>query len=148
MRIVPLQMIYYYFTSKQVHRSVPYGRKVSSCRHTAGHGEAADPAQRCRWQGHTPSLSTASVTQTPAILLPACCQQPRQRLDMYIPKSVSQGDALPTVIFVTGGAWTIGYKAWGALLGRRLCDAGIITMCLDYRNFPQVCRVKGHKHQQ
>lgn len=84
-----IQMIYYYFTSQQVHRSVPYGRK------------------------------------------------PRQRLDMYIPKSVSQGDALPTVIFVTGGAWTIGYKAWGALLGRRLCDAGVITMCLDYRNFPQ-----------
>jgi hypothetical protein len=86
------------------------------------------------------NVNTASVTHTnhPAAR-PICCQQPRQRLDMYIPKSVSQGDALPTVIFVTGGAWTIGYKAWGALLGRRLCDAGVITMCLDYRNFPQVC---------
>jgi hypothetical protein len=57
---------------------------------------------------------------------------------MYIPKNAAKGDALPTVVFVTGGAWTIGYKAWGALLGRRLCDAGVLTMCLDYRNFPQV----------
>lgn len=69
---------------------------------------------------------------------PLCLLQPRQQLDLYIPKSVSRGDAVPTVIFVTGGAWTIGYKAWGALLARRLCDAGVITMCLDYRNFPQV----------
>eukprot|EP00879_Flechtneria_rotunda_P030524 GHRR01033164.1.p1 GENE.GHRR01033164.1~~GHRR01033164.1.p1 ORF type:complete len:284 (+),score=90.91 GHRR01033164.1:367-1218(+) len=56
---------------------------------------------------------------------------------MYIPKHANQGEALPVVIFVTGGAWTIGYKAWGALLARRLCDAGVIVACLDYRNFPQ-----------
>ena len=37
-----------------------------------------------------------------------------------------------------GGAWTIGYKAWGALLGRRLCEQGVMVACLDYRNFPQV----------
>jgi acetyl esterase/lipase len=36
-----------------------------------------------------------------------------------------------------GGAWTIGYKAWGAMLARRLCDAGALVACLDYRNFPQ-----------
>lgn len=67
-------------------------------------------------------------------------------MDMYIPKSASKGDALPTVVFVTGGAWTIGYKAWGALLARRLCDAGVITMCLDYRNFPQVTPAQGFAH--
>lgn len=43
----------------------------------------------------------------------------------------------PVVIFVTGGAWTIGYKAWGALLAKRLCEKGILVACLDYRNFPQ-----------
>jgi prenylcysteine alpha-carboxyl methylesterase len=36
-----------------------------------------------------------------------------------------------------GGAWTIGYRAWGALLARRLCEDGVLTACLDYRNFPQ-----------
>lgn len=83
-----LQMIYYYYTSPSVKRSVIYGRK------------------------------------------------PRQRLDLYVPKNAEAGE-LPVVIFVTGGAWTIGYKAWGALLGRRLCEAGVIVACLDYRNFPQ-----------
>lgn len=38
-----------------------------------------------------------------------------------------------------GGAWTIGYKAWGSLLGRRLSKHGVLVYCLDYRNFPQVC---------
>jgi len=41
------------------------------------------------------------------------------------------------VAFVTGGAWIIGYKGWGALLGRRLVERGIIVACIDYRNFPQ-----------
>ncbi len=35
-----------------------------------------------------------------------------------------------------GGAWTIGYKAWGALLGKRLAEHGVLVACLDYRNFP------------
>ncbi|KAF6266738.1 Alpha/Beta hydrolase protein [Scenedesmus sp. NREL 46B-D3] len=64
-------------------------------------------------------------------------RKPRQRLDLYVPKSAQEEELLPVVIFVTGGAWTIGYKAWGALLGRRLCEAGVVVACLDYRNFPQ-----------
>ena len=39
---------------------------------------------------------------------------------------------------LAGGAWTIGYKAWGALLAKRLSQAGALVACLDYRNFPQV----------
>ncbi|THU57210.1 hypothetical protein C4D60_Mb03t01090 [Musa balbisiana] len=61
--------------------------------------------------------------------------RPRNRLDLYLPTKV---DGLkPVVAFVTGGAWIIGYKAWGALLGRRLAERGIIVACIDYRNFPQ-----------
>ena len=41
----------------------------------------------------------------------------------------------------TGGAWTIGYKAWGSLLARRLSKQGLLVCCLDYRNFPQVIKV-------
>jgi hypothetical protein len=40
------------------------------------------------------------------------------------------------VLLPAGGAWIIGYKAWGALLARRLCLSGVIVFCLDYRNFP------------
>uniref|UniRef100_A0ACD5TZX4 Uncharacterized protein n=2 Tax=Avena sativa TaxID=4498 RepID=A0ACD5TZX4_AVESA len=61
--------------------------------------------------------------------------QPRNRLDLYIPKDRSK--SCPVVAFVTGGAWIIGYKAWGSLLGRRLAERGIMVACIDYRNFPQ-----------
>jgi prenylcysteine alpha-carboxyl methylesterase len=62
-------------------------------------------------------------------------EQPRNRLDLYIPEDSSR--PCPVMAFVTGGAWIIGYKAWGALLGRRLAERGIIVACIDYRNFPQ-----------
>ena len=63
----------------------------------------------------------------------------RNRLDIIYPElSIpSPPEGRPIVIFVTGGAWIIGYKAWGSLLGKRLAEQGIITVLLDYRNFPQ-----------
>ena len=64
---------------------------------------------------------------------------PRNRLDVILPPANLRRPArgFPVVIFVTGGAWIIGYKAWGALLGRRLAEQGILTVLLDYRNYPQ-----------
>ncbi|KAJ8774676.1 hypothetical protein K2173_017122 [Erythroxylum novogranatense] len=62
-------------------------------------------------------------------------EQPRNRLDLYLPKS-SDGPK-PVVAFITGGAWIIGYKAWGSLLGQQLSERDIIVACIDYRNFPQ-----------
>ncbi|KAK6129095.1 hypothetical protein DH2020_037168 [Rehmannia glutinosa] len=61
--------------------------------------------------------------------------QPRNRLDLYLP--TNSDDLKPVVIFVTGGAWIIGYKAWGSFLGLQLAERDIIVACLDYRNFPQ-----------
>ncbi|XP_074274710.1 isoprenylcysteine alpha-carbonyl methylesterase ICME-like [Silene latifolia] len=61
--------------------------------------------------------------------------QPRNSLDLYLPKN-SEGPK-PVVAFITGGAWIIGYKAWGSLLGQQLADRDIIVACIDYRNFPQ-----------
>ncbi|KAH6805418.1 prenylcysteine methylesterase [Perilla frutescens var. frutescens] len=60
---------------------------------------------------------------------------PRNRLDLYLPKT-SDGPK-PVVAFVTGGAWIIGYKAWGSLLGQQLSDRDVMVACIDYRNFPQ-----------
>ncbi|KAJ8445391.1 hypothetical protein Cgig2_010749 [Carnegiea gigantea] len=57
------------------------------------------------------------------------------RLDLYLPKN-SDGPK-PVVAFVTGGAWIIGYKAWGSLLGQQLSERDIMVACIDYRNFPQ-----------
>ncbi|KAG2494018.1 hypothetical protein HYH03_007944 [Edaphochlamys debaryana] len=92
-----IQMIFYYFFSRNVTRGVKYGDK------------------------------------------------PRQRLDLYAPSGGSgsgsgRGGVLapcPVVIYLTGGAWTIGYRAWGALLARRLSEQGVLVACLDYRNYPQ-----------
>ncbi|GLT41185.1 hypothetical protein SLA2020_152680 [Shorea laevis] len=61
--------------------------------------------------------------------------QPRNRLDLYLP--TNHDGPKPVVVFVTGGAWIIGYKAWGSLLGLQLAERDIIVACLDYRNFPQ-----------
>ncbi|XP_074279329.1 isoprenylcysteine alpha-carbonyl methylesterase ICME-like [Silene latifolia] len=62
-------------------------------------------------------------------------EQPRNRLDLYLPQNTK--GRKPVVIFVTGGAWIIGYKAWGSFLGKQFIERDIIVACLDYRNFPQ-----------
>ncbi|KAF8399200.1 hypothetical protein HHK36_015065 [Tetracentron sinense] len=61
--------------------------------------------------------------------------QPRNKLDLYLP--INNDGPKPVVAFVTGGAWIIGYKAWGSLLGQQLAERDIIVACIDYRNFPQ-----------
>lgn len=61
--------------------------------------------------------------------------QPRNRLDLYLPKNIDSPK--PVIVFVTGGAWIIGYKGWGSLLGFQLAERDIIVTCIDYRNFPQ-----------
>ena len=45
-------------------------------------------------------------------------------------------DKKPIVIFLTGGAWIIGYKMWGYLLAHYLSSRGILVIVPDYRNFP------------
>ncbi|KAH7443711.1 hypothetical protein KP509_02G047600 [Ceratopteris richardii] len=82
-----LQVGYYYFFDKRIHRSITYG------------------------------------------------PNPRNRLDLYLPENMDSPK--PVVAFVTGGAWIIGYKAWGSLLGLQLVEKDIIVACIDYRNFPQ-----------
>ncbi|KAM7270715.1 hypothetical protein ACFE04_029929 [Oxalis oulophora] len=59
----------------------------------------------------------------------------RNRLDLYLP--VNSDGPKPVVAFITGGAWVIGYKAWGSLLGQHLSERDILVACIDYRNFPQ-----------
>jgi hypothetical protein len=48
-----------------------------------------------------------------------------------------QGKA-PVIVFVSGGAWIIGYKLWSGLMARELSRAGYVVIVPDYRNFPQV----------
>ncbi|ETV99334.1 hypothetical protein, variant [Aphanomyces invadans] len=59
----------------------------------------------------------------------------RNLLDIYLVPHPHKRQ--PVVVFLSGGAWIIGYKAWGALMGRVLSAYGILVVMPDYRNFPQ-----------
>ncbi|KAL3772468.1 hypothetical protein ACHAW5_007323 [Stephanodiscus triporus] len=61
-----------------------------------------------------------------------------RRLDIYGSRSSrsSDGGGKPIVIFLTGGAWIIGHRMWGALVGRALVPFGMLVMVPDYGNYP------------
>lgn len=64
--------------------------------------------------------------------------RPRNFLDIYLPVTPLRSPRKrPVAVFLTGGIWIIGYKAWGAFFGRMLAAHGIITVTPDYRNYPQ-----------
>jgi hypothetical protein len=46
-------------------------------------------------------------------------------------------EGVPVIVFVSGGAWIIGYKLWSALMARELARLGYVVIVPDYRNFPQ-----------
>ena len=50
---------------------------------------------------------------------------------------ISSDNKYPVVIFLSGGAWIIGYKAWGAFMGMLMAQLGVVFVAPDYRNFPQ-----------
>jgi len=70
----------------------------------------------------------------------------RHYLDMYGSRahvnSNEETKKKPVVIFLTGGAWIIGYRMWGCLLARALVPFGILVIIPDYHNFPKV-NIKG-----
>jgi prenylcysteine alpha-carboxyl methylesterase len=73
----------------------------------------------------------------------------RNFLDVYLPSTVdypiaataegTEREKVPVIIFVSGGAWCIGYKGWAALMGKKFMShpAGVCFISADYRNFPQ-----------
>ncbi|KAJ8599171.1 hypothetical protein CTAYLR_008563 [Chrysophaeum taylorii] len=65
----------------------------------------------------------------------------RHLLDVYEPGG-KHLENKPVVVFVTGGAWIIGYKAWAVPLGRALSANGVVVFAPDYRNCPQA-RIDG-----
>lgn len=62
----------------------------------------------------------------------------RHQLDVYLPTTPANGKRYPVVIFISGGAWIIGYKAWGFIMGQIFQQCGVLFIAPDYRNFPEV----------
>ena len=131
----------FYFTSERVARGVRYGPRP---RNTAdlyvppgcGFGAAELAAAA------TVAVSWATALAASASNATSPKESRRKSVGpgpaLEVPALFSASPPRPVVVYVTGGAWLIGHRAWGSLLAARLsAAAGAVVLCLDYRNFPQ-----------
>lgn len=109
-RVSPLQVAHLYATSPRVARGVRYGRRP---RNTL---DLYFP----------PGVDARAAAAAAAAATRPGSKPPR-------PSSTSA----PIIVYVTGGAWMIGHRAWGALLAHRAAARGAVVASVDYRNFPQ-----------
>ncbi len=61
---------------------------------------------------------------------------PRQKLDLYVPES--HGPALPVVVFFYGGSWQGGRRQDYRFVGEALASRGCVALVVDYRVYPEV----------
>jgi len=129
-----LVFAYYYFWSAD-RISVPYkdAHDGRTSRHFLDvYGSRTTPR-------HQQSSTSAAVSDDPRASTGRRCS-----VDSFAnngePSDAARGreSSKPVVVFLTGGAWIIGYKMWGAFLARVLVPHGILVMIPDYRNFPTV----------
>lgn len=62
---------------------------------------------------------------------------PRQRLDLYAPRTAA-GRPLPVIVFFYGGSWSSGTKSGYAFVGRALAARGFLVAIPDYRLVPEI----------
>jgi len=84
----------------------------------------------------TPLNLLAGVGQQFEVRTVAYGDDPRQKLDLYVPGKVDADT--PVVLFFYGGSWDSGERADYRFVGAALADKGIITAIADYRVYPQV----------
>lgn len=63
---------------------------------------------------------------------------PRQKLDIYVPESAGATAPKPVIVFFYGGSWRAGNKNDYLFLGQAFASKGFVTVIADYRLFPQV----------
>lgn len=62
---------------------------------------------------------------------------PRQRLDVYAPRTAAS-ISRPIIVFFYGGSWNSGTKSGYSFVGRALAARGFVVVIPDYRLVPQV----------
>ena len=62
---------------------------------------------------------------------------PRQRIDVYRPRSAAM-KPLPVIIFFYGGSWSSGTRKGYSFVGRALASRGFVVAIPDYRLVPNV----------
>lgn len=65
-------------------------------------------------------------------------EDPRQRLDLYLPLGTPPAAGHPWVLFFYGGSWNRGDRADYRFVGEALASAGQACAVADYRLYPQV----------
>lgn len=66
-------------------------------------------------------------------------EDPRQRLDVYVPAgAATDGTLRPVVVFFYGGTWNTGRREQYRFVGQALAARGIVVVIPDYRLYPQV----------
>jgi len=106
-----VKVAFYWFVDENVHKNIIYGLNRRNLLDVYTVPKTKKEAAEVKKQRSASVASTASASYTEA--------------------------RYPVVVFVSGGAWIIGYKAWGALMGRVLASLGVVVVMPDYRNFPQ-----------
>ena len=81
--------------------------------------------------------------RTPRIADLAYGEDPRQRLDVYLPPlpqagAAATGSPRPLVVFWHGGRWSSGDKNDYRFVGAALAGIGCVAVLPDYRLYPQV----------
>jgi len=60
---------------------------------------------------------------------------PQQRVDIFVPE---RSAAAPMVLFIHGGAWSVGDKSQYAAVGEQLAREGLVTALANHRLSPAV----------
>jgi acetyl esterase/lipase len=61
---------------------------------------------------------------------------PRHVLDVYQPRPAAK--PAPVVVFIYGGGWIVGEKAWYRFVASALVSSGMLVVIPDYRLYPEV----------
>lgn len=62
---------------------------------------------------------------------------PRQKLDIYVPKAVNPEQPAPVIVFFYGGSWQYGSKNEYLFVGQALASKGFVAVIADYRIYPE-----------
>lgn len=85
-----------------------------------------------------PLLELARSEQFEDRVVPAEAAHPEVRMRCYMPESVKGKGAVPALIWMHGGAWSLGGPEFDEHMLRRFADsAGLFTVSVDYRLAPE-----------
>jgi acetyl esterase/lipase len=96
---------------------------------------ATAPLAGCSWGGALAAVTPADAREHADL---AFGEDPRHRLDVYVPAGTPPAAGWPVVVFFYGGSWNGGARGTYRFVGRALASRGMLAIIPDYRVFPQV----------